>query len=63
MVLGSPGGSRIIYLAADGADAVEVEYEPLPPVLDAADIAAGTSVLHVIDQVLIPSSVALPPAT
>jgi carbon-monoxide dehydrogenase large subunit len=34
------------YAAADGADAVIVDYEPLDPVIDIADAAADTTVIH-----------------
>src|SRR5262245_51988957 len=35
------------YIAADGADAVEVEYEPLPPIVDPfKSLAAGAPVLR-----------------
>src|SRR5262249_42135722 len=45
------GGAAVIaterYLAADGADAVDVEYEPLPPLVDPfKSLAPGAPVLR-----------------
>jgi carbon-monoxide dehydrogenase large subunit len=34
------------YAAADGVDAVVVDYDPLDPVIDIADAAADTTVIH-----------------
>jgi uncharacterized surface protein with fasciclin (FAS1) repeats len=51
-------GEDLQVAASSGTVTVNEMAQVIEP-----DIAAGTSVIHAIDQVLLPSSVAMPPAT